>query len=106
NVSSPDNADGTFKNWLRFSEVNAKKPLSNMIFIGDAATSIEPLRSVDGTAYNMGPWGFQINPKPEAFSASLGDRHQGAVSNVLFMDGHAGSHKWEELAGLPGDPDL
>ena len=105
NVSSPD-GEPTFKEWVRFDDVNAKKPLSNMLLFGDAATSIEPLKSVDGTPYAMGPWGQHINPAPVASSASFGDRHQGATGNALFMDSHGESRKWRDMARLPGDPEL
>jgi len=95
----------TFAHWLRYDDVNAKKPLSRMILFGDAATKNELLRFNPHTPLPVDVAGFQLSPFPVVGgSAVLSDRHQNS-GNVGFMDGHGASHVWKEIAGYKGDPE-
>jgi len=79
-------------------------PLSDLVFIADAATSVDPLRFNEAVTPFVGPWGAQVGPRVDG-SSVFSDRH-GDAGNALFMDGHASTTRWDELAGYVGDADL
>lgn len=89
--------------WKRYDGVGVISPLSDIVFITDTATVDDPLRF--HSASNYGYAGFLSYHHPNGAQGVFSDRHGGS-GNALFLDGHAASEQWEDLARQSSDPDL
>lgn len=94
--------DGTPK-WKRFEDVSSKGPLSQYILITDTATTDDPLRYREASAYS--PFGFATYHHPNGSQGFFSDRHVDS-GNALYLDGHASNEQWDSLAREASDPGL